>query len=83
MPCARSALTTGRSHPSAPTPQVIEGVTPDTQFIKVVSNELIDLMGGGVGSKDLEPGFPQVGSGDGVEAFGGELSWVEDGRRVS
>lgn len=40
--------------------KVIEGVTPDTQFIKVVSNELIDLMGGGVGSKDLEPGFPQV-----------------------
>ncbi|GIL65303.1 hypothetical protein Vafri_19095 [Volvox africanus] len=40
--------------------KVLEGVTPDVQFIKVVSNELIDLMGGGVGAKDLEPGFPQV-----------------------
>lgn len=42
--------------------KVLEGVTPDTQFVKVVSNELIDLMGGagGVGSKDLEPGFPQI-----------------------
>ncbi|GLI66763.1 hypothetical protein VaNZ11_010730 [Volvox africanus] len=40
--------------------KVLEGVTPDVQFIKVVSNELIDLMGGGVGAKDLEPGFPQI-----------------------
>ncbi|EFJ41797.1 hypothetical protein VOLCADRAFT_98179 [Volvox carteri f. nagariensis] len=40
--------------------KVIEGVTPDVQFIKVVSNELIELMGGGVGAKDLEPGFPQI-----------------------
>ena len=30
------------------------------QFIKTVSNELIDLMGGGTGAKDLEPGFPQI-----------------------
>nr|AAK12834.1 chloroplast SRP54 precursor [Chlamydomonas reinhardtii] len=27
--------------------KVLEGVTPDVQFIKTVSNELIDLMGGG------------------------------------
>ncbi|KAG2491550.1 hypothetical protein HYH03_010121 [Edaphochlamys debaryana] len=40
--------------------KVLDGVTPDTQFIKTVSNELIDLMGGGVGAKDLEPGFPQI-----------------------
>ncbi|GLC37601.1 hypothetical protein PLESTB_001669100 [Pleodorina starrii] len=41
--------------------KVLEGVTPDVQFIKVVSNELIELMGGGgPGAKDLEPGFPQI-----------------------
>ncbi|PNW76876.1 hypothetical protein CHLRE_11g479750v5 [Chlamydomonas reinhardtii] len=40
--------------------KVLEGVTPDVQFIKTVSNELIDLMGGGTGAKDLEPGFPQI-----------------------
>ncbi len=28
--------------------------------LQVVSNELIELMGGGAGAKDLEPGFPQV-----------------------
>ncbi|KAG2433584.1 hypothetical protein HYH02_012516 [Chlamydomonas schloesseri] len=40
--------------------KVLEGVTPDVQFIKTVSNELIELMGGGIGAKDLEPGFPQI-----------------------
>lgn len=39
--------------------QVIVGVTPETAFIKVVSDELIALMGT-AGAKDLEPGFPQV-----------------------
>ncbi|GFR45739.1 hypothetical protein Agub_g7155 [Astrephomene gubernaculifera] len=40
--------------------KVIQGVTPDVQFVKVVSSELIELMGGGVGAKELEPGFPQI-----------------------
>ncbi len=74
MSCTTSVLTTQAPPSRTPTPQVIEGVTPDTQFIKVVSNELIDLMGGGVGSKDLEPGFPQVGAGDGMDVDGGALS---------
>eukprot|EP00798_Chlamydomonas_sp_ICE-L_P008982 gene8982-16118_t len=38
--------------------KVIVGVTPDVQFIKVVNDELIELMGS-KGSKDLEQGFPQ------------------------
>ncbi|KXZ46551.1 hypothetical protein GPECTOR_42g758 [Gonium pectorale] len=50
--------------------KVLEGVTPDVQFIKTVSNELIDLMGGGVGAKDLEPGFPQIILMAGLQASG-------------
>jgi hypothetical protein len=40
-------------------PQVLEGVTPQVQFVKVVSDELVELMGS-EGSKDLNPGQPQV-----------------------
>mmetsp|Transcript_6365 Transcript_6365/g.14123 ORF Transcript_6365/g.14123 Transcript_6365/m.14123 type:complete len:540 (+) Transcript_6365:46-1665(+) len=39
--------------------QVIVGVTPDMAFIKVVNDELVELMGSR-GSKDLEQGFPQI-----------------------
>lgn len=39
--------------------EVITGVTPDVQFVKVVNDELVELMGK-AGSKDLEPGLPQV-----------------------
>jgi signal recognition particle subunit SRP54 len=39
--------------------QVIAGVSPDTQFIKVVNDQLIELMGS-AGKKDLEPSFPQI-----------------------
>jgi signal recognition particle subunit SRP54 len=38
---------------------VLEGVTPQVQFVKVVSDELVELMGS-EGSKDLNPGQPQV-----------------------
>jgi hypothetical protein len=38
---------------------VLEGVTPQVQFVKAVSDELVELMGS-EGSKDLEPGQPQV-----------------------
>jgi signal recognition particle subunit SRP54 len=40
----------------------LEGVTPQVQFVKVVSEQLIELMGS-AGAKDLEPaapGQPQV-----------------------
>jgi signal recognition particle GTPase len=43
--------------------QVLEGVTPQVQFVKVVSEQLIELMGN-AGAKDLDPappGQPQVG----------------------
>ncbi|KAL6746659.1 chloroplast SRP54 subunit of signal recognition particle [Haematococcus lacustris] len=39
--------------------EVISGVNPDVQFVKVVNDALVELMGSR-GSKDLEPGFPQV-----------------------
>jgi len=39
--------------------KVIDGVSPDTQFVKVVADELVELMGSR-GSKDLNQGFPQV-----------------------
>lgn len=39
--------------------QVLEGVTPQVQFVKIVSDELVQLMGA-EGSKDLNPGQPQV-----------------------
>ncbi|MEW5316730.1 MAG: hypothetical protein WDW38_008081 [Sanguina aurantia] len=39
--------------------EVIAGVSPKTQFTKLVNDELIELMGS-AGSKDLEPGFPQI-----------------------
>ena len=45
--------------PPSPTLQVVVGVQPDQQFIKVVYDELVELMGS-KGSKDLEQGFPQV-----------------------
>ncbi|MEW5305596.1 MAG: hypothetical protein WDW36_008128 [Sanguina aurantia] len=38
---------------------VIEGVSPKTQFINVVNEQLIALMGS-EGSKDLVPGTPQI-----------------------
>jgi signal recognition particle subunit SRP54 len=34
-------------------------VTPDTQFVKVVYDELVELMGG-VGNRDLAEGTPQI-----------------------
>lgn len=58
-------------HTPAPPPQVeakalglevLDGVTPQVQFVKVVNDELIDLMGT-AGSKDLEP--PPGGEGSG------------------
>lgn len=39
--------------------EVVVGVQPEQQFIKVVYEELVELMGSR-GAKDLEPGFPQV-----------------------
>jgi hypothetical protein len=39
--------------------QVLEGVTPQVQFVKIVSDELVELMGS-EGNKDLNPGQPQV-----------------------
>uniref|UniRef100_A0A383VIM9 signal-recognition-particle GTPase n=2 Tax=Tetradesmus obliquus TaxID=3088 RepID=A0A383VIM9_TETOB len=39
--------------------EVLEGVTPQVQFVKIVSDELVQLMGA-EGSKDLNPGQPQV-----------------------
>lgn len=43
--------------------EVLDGVTPQVQFVKVVNDELVELMGS-AGSKDLEPatkeGGPQV-----------------------
>lgn len=39
--------------------QVISGVTPQVQFVKVVNDELVELMGS-AGSKDLEQGNPQI-----------------------
>lgn len=48
---------------SAPAPlllcQVLDGVTPQVQFVKVVSDELVELMGS-AGSKELETGTPQI-----------------------
>lgn len=43
----------------SPVPQVLEGVTPQVQFVKVVNDELVELMGS-EGSKDLEAGAPQI-----------------------
>lgn len=42
--------------------QVIVGVTPQMALVKVVSDQLTELMGS-KGAKDLEPGFPQVSIG--------------------
>lgn len=39
--------------------QVLDGVTPQVQFVKVVSDELVELMGS-TGSKELEAGSPQI-----------------------
>jgi signal recognition particle subunit SRP54 len=39
--------------------QVLVGVTPQMALVKVVSDELVELMGS-KGAKDLEPGFPQI-----------------------
>eukprot|EP00877_Chromochloris_zofingiensis_P011891 jgi/Chrzof1/6956/Cz02g05130.t1_CPSRP54A[v5.2] len=39
--------------------EVISGVTPQVQFVKVVNDELVELMGS-AGSKDLEQGNPQI-----------------------
>jgi len=39
--------------------QVLDGVTPQVQFVKIVNDELVELMGSS-GSKDLNPGQPQV-----------------------
>ncbi|GAX85777.1 hypothetical protein CEUSTIGMA_g13192.t1 [Chlamydomonas eustigma] len=39
--------------------EVIVGTTPQMALVKVVSDELTELMGS-KGAKDLEPGFPQV-----------------------
>jgi hypothetical protein len=39
--------------------QVLDGVTPQVQFVKVVSDELVELMGS-AGSKELEAGSPQI-----------------------
>jgi signal recognition particle subunit SRP54 len=38
---------------------VLDGVTPQVQFVKVVSDELVELMGA-AGSKELEGGQPQI-----------------------
>ncbi len=35
------------------------GVTPQMAMVKVVSDELVELMGSS-GAKDLEAGFPQI-----------------------
>ena len=47
------------THTPHPEPQVIKGADVEMQFFKVVNDELIELMGS-KGSKDLEPGFPQI-----------------------
>jgi signal recognition particle GTPase len=39
--------------------QVIVGTTPQMALVKVVSDELTELMGS-KGAKDLEQGFPQI-----------------------
>lgn len=39
--------------------EVLDGVTPDVQLVKIVNDELVELMGQ-AGNKDLEPGTPQV-----------------------
>eukprot|EP00879_Flechtneria_rotunda_P022101 GHRR01023319.1.p1 GENE.GHRR01023319.1~~GHRR01023319.1.p1 ORF type:complete len:499 (+),score=150.42 GHRR01023319.1:206-1702(+) len=39
--------------------EVLEGVTPQVQFVKVVNDELVELMGS-AGSKELNAGQPQV-----------------------
>jgi signal recognition particle subunit SRP54 len=44
--------------------EVIDGVTPQVQFVKVVNDELVDLMGS-AGSKDLEE--PPGGEGSGPQ----------------
>lgn len=39
--------------------EVLDGVTPQVQFVKVVNDELVELMGS-AGSKELEAGQPQI-----------------------
>lgn len=39
--------------------QVLEGVTPQVQFVKVVNDELVELMGS-AGTKELNEGQPQI-----------------------
>jgi hypothetical protein len=59
--------------------QVLDGVTPQVQFVKAVNDELVALMGE-AGAKDLEPGRPmQVGRGLGGE---GGPSRTETGPRT-
>eukprot|EP00775_Hariotina_reticulata_P010887 gene10887-11041_t len=50
--------------------EVLAGVTPQTQFVKIVNDELVELMGS-AGSKDLNPGQPQVILMAGLQASGG------------
>lgn len=38
---------------------MLDGVTPQVQFVKVVDEALVELMGD-AGSKELEAGSPQV-----------------------
>ncbi|KIY93431.1 Signal recognition particle protein, partial [Monoraphidium neglectum] len=48
--------------------EVISGVTPQVQFVKVVNDQLVELMGS-AGSKDLEP--PTGGAGPQVVLLAG------------
>lgn len=48
-----------RVHHTSLATQVLDGVTPQVQFVKIVNDELVELMGS-AGSKDLNPGQPQV-----------------------
>ena len=58
------------------------GATPDMQFVKIVSDELTELMGS-KGAKDLEPGFPQIvlmaGLQVGFRRWGFGFRWVQQG----
>jgi hypothetical protein len=51
-------------------------VTPQVQFVKVVSDELVQLMGAD-GSKDLNPGQPQV-----ILMAGLQVGWETAGHSV-
>jgi len=49
--------------------QVLDGVTPQVQFVKVVNDELVELMGS-AGSKELEAGQPQIILMAGLQVWG-------------